>query len=201
MNQLNLKISIYLLYDACFDIQKVYFKEGFPPEIYEVIMCIQAAYFLSHKIRKNTRVFLAFIKDNLVISYFGNKLKYLGPDERSIGTLLMKALEKKESLGENRKIQSSPGIWIQKKKFIDIISEFGNNRNIFIANKNSSAGLGEITQNELILMISNLTRKDFGGKIFLSNLNPSEFGTEDLPEKMRSYLTILKFYSIIDNLL
>ena len=198
---LNYKVTICLLYESCFDIEKDYFRNGFPPEIYETIMCIQGAYFLSHKIRKNTQVFLGFLANNLVIHYVGTKLRYLGPDERSIGMLLMKALEKREVLVGNRRIQSSPGIYIQKKKIQDLILELGQKDQIFMADKNSIVELDNIQGQHLILLIPNTKKWDFFSKNFLSKLNIFKFGTNDLPEKMRDFLTILKFYSIFDNLL
>ena len=194
---MNFEVSIYLLLDSCFEIKKNYFRDGFPPEIYEIIMCIQGAYFLSHQIRKNTRVYLVFQADDVVIQYVGRKLRYLGPDERSIGMLLMKALDKRNELQGSRKIQSTPGIWIQDKKAQDAFSDFGENAQIFMANENSTAGLSNITRDELILLIPIM--KKIGDQL-ISNLNPAEFGIQDLPIKMRSYLTILKFYSEIDKL-
>ncbi|MDD1779359.1 MAG: hypothetical protein LUQ65_14425 [Candidatus Helarchaeota archaeon] len=193
-----LKITICLLYPKYIEIKKDYFEEGFPTEIYNIIMAIQAAYFLSHKIRTNTEVLLAFLDNDLVIHYIGSELRFLGPDERSIGMLLMKALEKKDAAREI-KIQSTPGIWIQKKKIADLFCELGENSQIIVADTEAETDLERIPQKNITLIISNMQREELDGERLFPNQIILKFGIKDLPTTKRSYLAILKFYSCIDN--
>ncbi len=171
---------------------------GFPPEIYEIITAIQASFFLSHKIRTNTEVVLAFIDENLVIHYIGSELRFLGPDERSIGMLLMKALEKKDA-AHAKKIQSTPGIWIQKKKIEDLFCEFRENSQIIVADKDTETDLDKIPQKNITLMIPYLQKEGLISEIFFSNQSLLKFGIRELPINLRTCLTILKFHSFIDN--
>lgn len=167
---------------------------GFPPEIYDIIMAIQASFFLSHKIRTNTEVLLAFVDDELVVQYIGSELRFLSPDERSIGMLLMKALEKKDA-AHKTKIQSTPGIWIQKKKIKDFFHELSEKNQIIIADEDFNNELQGIFEQNITFIIPNF----FPVEKYFSDRIVSKFKIKDLPINRRNYLAILKFHSLIDN--
>lgn len=194
-------ISILLILEKCLEIKKEYFKIGFPPEIYEILMCIQASFFLSHKIRINMQLFLVFLKEDLIIHYRGDKLRYLGPDERSIGMLLMKALDKKENLKSNQKMQTTPGIWIKKQKFNDFILDLVDANHFIYLADNYSAFEPEInTETGLIFVIPNSADMNLITNLLPTTQNLIKFGVNDLPLQMKNYLTILKFHQIVDKI-
>jgi tRNA pseudouridine-54 N-methylase len=173
---------------------------GFPPEIYDIIMAIQASFFLSHKIRTNTEVLLAFLDEDLVLHYIGSELRFLGPDERSIGMLLMKALEKKDAAREIR-IQSTPGIWIQKKKIEDLFRDLSEDGQIIIVNEDADTELQGIFPKNTTLIIPNFQMGTLGIEKYFSNRILFKFKVQDLPINRRTYLTILKFHSFIDKMI
>lgn len=57
----------------------------------KLIACIRAAFFLSQGVRRDVIFYILVEDGNHMIKLVGDKLKYLGPDTRSIAMLLMKA--------------------------------------------------------------------------------------------------------------
>jgi len=58
-----------------------------------------------------------FQEENVLISFIGKKLRYLGPDERSQALLLLKALNKVRGIDAIKGIdmmESTPGIYVKK---------------------------------------------------------------------------------------
>ena len=53
----------------------------------------------------------------------GDELKYLNPDERSTGALVRNALMKKNDTADNAEIRSTPGIYISRDGFKDILEK------------------------------------------------------------------------------
>jgi hypothetical protein len=88
-----------------------------PQKIYELCSCIRETFCLSYSIRKDNNLYLYFNEKRLFLSFIGNKLRYLGPDERSQALLLLKALEKGRTIapsGNHKMVQSTPGIYCTK---------------------------------------------------------------------------------------
>jgi len=194
------EITICLIYPSLITIKKEYFQTGFPPEIYEIILAIQAAFFLSHKIRVNTHFSLMFLDENLVIEFIGTELRFLGPDERSIGMLLMKALEKKDRVQRNIKIRSTPGIWIQRRTVEDLLYELEENSQIILVDNDLDVELEEISQKHIIFLIPIMQNGVAFVEKYLYQQPILKFKVKDLPEIRKTFLTILKFYSLIDKM-
>lgn len=94
-------------------------KGNTPPNIYQVCSCIKEAFCLSYAIRKNNNLFLYFKEERTLLKFQGNKLRFLGSDERSQALLLMKALDKVKNLSSFEKekwIKSTPGIFVNSFK-------------------------------------------------------------------------------------
>jgi len=89
------------------------------------IVCrfISQALFISHGIRRDVDVY-AVLKGKpdpvKVLRFEGRTLRYLSPDEKSIGGMINKALRAQTSI-KWREI--SPGVWISKKEIGKIIEE------------------------------------------------------------------------------
>ncbi|MFA6710628.1 MAG: tRNA (pseudouridine(54)-N(1))-methyltransferase TrmY [Candidatus Methanomethylophilaceae archaeon] len=88
-----------------------------------LVRCINSAFFLSHDLRKDVELFLILEGGNdapKTIRLLGEELRYLNPDERSTASLIRNALLKKI---ENEEVPSSPGIYVSRKTFSDVMSE------------------------------------------------------------------------------
>lgn len=89
-----------------------------------VARCVNSAFFLSHDLRRDTE-FIVVLEGEpdppVTLRFIGNELKYLGPDERCIGGLIKKALENLSKIER----ESTPGIFVSKKSFHEVINEYG----------------------------------------------------------------------------
>ena len=112
-----------------------------PLEIYKICSCIRESFCLSYAIRKENNLFLYFQNEGVLIKFEGNRLKYLGPDERSQALLLRKAIDKinlpnSSDIKDWRK--STPGIHIRKfsnnESFIKYFESFPSFKPIFLIN-------------------------------------------------------------------
>lgn len=87
-----------------------------------VARCVNSAFFLSHDLRKDTE-FIVVLEGEpdppVSLRFVGSKLKYLSPDERCTGGLIRKALEKVTE----KETESTPGIFVSKKSFLEVINE------------------------------------------------------------------------------
>jgi len=89
--------------------------------------CINSAFFLSHDIRRDTRIYLVMLgspKPSLIVRFEGSELKYLNPDERSAGSLISKAVGQKGV--DDFEISSTPGVWVRRGGLEDVLSEKNN---------------------------------------------------------------------------
>lgn len=87
-----------------------------------LVRCVNSAFFLSHDLRKDTELYLILQGGEdppKTIRLSGQELRYLNPDERSTSSLIRNALMKKLGEGE---IKSSPGIYVSRRSFGDVIS-------------------------------------------------------------------------------
>ncbi|MFX1477432.1 MAG: hypothetical protein ACFFCI_04810 [Promethearchaeota archaeon] len=123
-------VNFLLLIEEVIDFSKKNVDKGQTPlKIYKVCSCIRETFCLSYSFRKENNLYLYFHKEHILVSFLGNELRYLGPDERSQSLLLEKALKTAKgsiNLGKSGKKKSTPGIYIMKFSddlpFIDYIS-------------------------------------------------------------------------------
>ncbi len=102
------------------------------PTVAKLSACIRAAFFLSHGIRRDTILCIIVKEGNYSIKLVGDELKYLGPDSRSIATLLMKAhIELKEP--NKKKTMSKRGVYTFENNVnpIEILRNINVNKVIF----------------------------------------------------------------------
>ena len=111
-------VNFLLLFEKIINYTKNQIDKGLTPQkIYELCSCIRETFCLSYSIRKNNNLYIYFQEENLIISFIGNKLRYLGPDERSQALLLLKALNKVQGIDPKTKtdmMKSTPGIYVKK---------------------------------------------------------------------------------------
>ena len=109
-----------------------------PLNVYTICSCIRESFCLSYSIRKENNLLLFSYEKLHLIKFQGDKLRFLGSDERSQALLLNKALQlvNQQNISE-RWTKSTPGIFVRKfenmPKFITFITQ--NYRNhLFILN-------------------------------------------------------------------
>jgi tRNA (pseudouridine54-N1)-methyltransferase len=87
-----------------------------------LVRCVNSSFFLSHSIRTDVELYLILEGGEdapKTVRFVGSELRYLNPDERSTASLIRNALLKKTADGE---VRSSPGIYVSKSSFFDVIS-------------------------------------------------------------------------------
>jgi len=85
-----------------------------PLDVYKLCSGIREFFCLSYTIRKSNILYLYFHSDLKFIKLDGSKLRFLGSDERSQALLLLKALEKSNTLINEKWERSTPGIYMMK---------------------------------------------------------------------------------------
>lgn len=139
-----------------------------PFEIYKLCSCIRETFCLSYSIRKNNTLYLYFQNEHLLIQFKGEKLRYLGPDERSQALLLKKAI----NLAKHYKnliykdwMKSTPGIFVKgfkdHKKFLSFLKSISMGNSYLILDNEtdfitfSNENLGNLS--ELLFIIPTYT--------------------------------------------
>ncbi len=92
--------------------------------------CVNSAFFLSHDLRKDVNLYLVLQGGEdapKTIRFDGAEIRYLNPDERSTASLIRNALLKK--LEPDREIRSSPGVFISRKSFEELMEELSSECN------------------------------------------------------------------------
>lgn len=84
--------------------------------------CVNSAFFLSHDIRTDVRVFLV-LGDEVTVRFEGSELRRLNPDERSTAALVRAALEAKSEAIGHMEAESTPGVYISKRGFEPVLEE------------------------------------------------------------------------------
>ncbi|APE94621.1 tRNA (pseudouridine(54)-N(1))-methyltransferase TrmY [Halodesulfurarchaeum formicicum] len=82
--------------------------------------CVNSAFFLSHAIRENVRVYLV-LSDTVTIKIEGVELRYMNPDERNIASLLRQALEARADAIGHSEVESTPGIYVSNRGFEPVL--------------------------------------------------------------------------------
>jgi tRNA (pseudouridine54-N1)-methyltransferase len=84
--------------------------------------CVTSSMCLSHAIRENARVWLV-LQDEFTIRFEGSDLRNLNPDERSTASLIRGALEEREGAIGHMEAESSPGVFISRYGFEEVLDE------------------------------------------------------------------------------
>ena len=86
--------------------------------------CVNSAFFLSHAIREDVRVYLV-LADELTVRFEGGDLRRLNPDERSTAALIRNALERKADAIGHMEVESTPGVSLSRRDFETILEAAG----------------------------------------------------------------------------
>lgn len=91
-----------------------------------VARCISSALFISDNIRRDTNIHVVLegpSRPPRTVSFYGNDLRGVHPDERNIASHIRIALDKGLNLREDEEIDISPGIKISKKSWESLVKE------------------------------------------------------------------------------
>ncbi len=88
------------------------------------VLCRAAteAFLVSHGIRKDVALHFV-VRDELVISLWGPRLRHLNPDERSTGALLREALRAARALPPGGDRPSTPGITVRRLGLAPLLAD------------------------------------------------------------------------------
>lgn len=109
--------------------------EGFPidiasvkagqnsPEVVTACRCVNVGLFVSGDLRRDVIVSIAIgnEEDMRVVSFPGNSLKRVSPDERSISFFLLKAIEKVQDLELGRSFKMNNGIELTRSSLSELV--------------------------------------------------------------------------------
>ena len=84
--------------------------------------CVSSAFFLSHAIREDIRVYLV-LSDEFTVRFEGSELRRLNPDERSTAALIRKALEEREEAIGHMEVETSPGVHLSRRGFDPLLED------------------------------------------------------------------------------
>ncbi|MCD6482662.1 MAG: tRNA (pseudouridine(54)-N(1))-methyltransferase TrmY [Candidatus Aenigmarchaeota archaeon] len=99
-----------------------------------VARCISSALFVSENLRKDTIVHVVLegpSRPPRIVTFYGETLRKVAPDERNIASHIKIALEKGLNLKTGEEIDVSPGIKISKKSWESLIKEKQNECKLF----------------------------------------------------------------------
>jgi len=103
-----------------------------------LVRCVNSAFFLSHSVRTDVELFLILQGGTdapKTVRFSGSEIRYLNPDERSTASLIRNALLKRPGSEE---IRSTPGVYISRRSFFDVINELKEVSKIVYLNENGT---------------------------------------------------------------
>jgi len=103
-----------------------------------VCRCISNSLFVAQDMRRDT-IFHAVLEGPLlppkIVSFFGETLRNVAPDERNVASHIQRALEEGRDLKLGEEKEISPGIKVFKKSFERLIKEKSENSQLIYLNK------------------------------------------------------------------
>ncbi|MHA1575857.1 MAG: hypothetical protein ACTSU3_00710, partial [Candidatus Thorarchaeota archaeon] len=115
-----------ILFDE-FPIDSIDVKRGDnKPEVVVASRCINVALFVSNNLRRNVQVSIAIGKldDLRVISFPGESLRRVSPDERSISFFLLKSMNALSELDLGRSKTMDNGIIVHRRSYAELLKEW-----------------------------------------------------------------------------
>jgi tRNA pseudouridine-54 N-methylase len=147
-------------------IDKMSVKSGHnSPEVVTACRCVNVGLFISGNLRRDVIVSIAKgpIDDMRIVSFSGEILKRVSPDERSISFFLLKSLNTAENIPQNSQHTLDNGIIVVRENFTQFISKYAQDR-VFIARTGSELTLdSSINLDDAILIYETKTSRGFAG--------------------------------------
>jgi tRNA pseudouridine-54 N-methylase len=117
----------FVIFDSV-PIDKTSVKSGHnSPEVVTACRCVNVGLFVSGSLRQDVIISLALgaNEDLKVVSFPGNSLKRVSPDERSISFFLQKAIEKVQILELGESFIMNNGIELARASFDELLELWG----------------------------------------------------------------------------
>ncbi|MGY5855095.1 MAG: hypothetical protein RTS72_00755 [Candidatus Thorarchaeota archaeon] len=111
-----------------FPIDKASVKSGKnSPEVITACRCVNVGLFVSGDLRRDVIVSIAVgtEEDLKVVSFPGDSLKRVSPDERSISFFLLKAVEKAQDLEPGKSFKMNNGIELVRASLVELLESWG----------------------------------------------------------------------------
>ena len=118
-----------------------------------LLRCINSTFMLSNDIRRDVELYLVLLGEPdppKTILFKGSELKYLNPDERSTAALVKNALML-ENIWEEWK-KSTPGVFVARKGFKDIIAELKGRRIVYLKEEGTSISEVRLKPDDVIVL-------------------------------------------------
>lgn len=139
-----------------------------------LLRCVNSAFMLSNDIRRDVDLYLVLLGEPdppKAVLLRGAELKYLNPDERSTAALVKNALMKRAG---PQWLGSTPGIYVARKSFADVLGELGARRVVYLREDGASASDAALRPDDVFVL---------GGK---DDLTPDEEAAiESRPDRLR----------------
>jgi tRNA pseudouridine-54 N-methylase len=125
-------------------------------EVVTACRCINVGLFLSGNMRRDVMVTIAggTPKDMITITFPGDTLKRVSPDERSISFFLLKSFGAADGLLENSQQVLDNGIVVAREGFEKLVSTYAPQR-VFLAQKGCESDFGTLHPSKDALFIYN----------------------------------------------
>ncbi len=122
-----MSIRHFIIALSSLPIQRAHVKSGINhPTVVIACRCINIGLFLSNDLRRDVRVSLMITEgvECRVISFPGDVLKRVSPDERSISFFLLKAWETLDRLNEGTSREMDNGIYVTKQSLNEFFEDW-----------------------------------------------------------------------------
>lgn len=121
-------VSRFLVIFKSIPIDRTSVKSGQnSPEVVIACRCVNVGLFVSGNLRRDVIISLAIgsEEDLRVVSFPGNSLKRVSPDERSISFFLLKAIEKAQDLELGKSFKMNNGIELVRASLDELLELWG----------------------------------------------------------------------------
>lgn len=156
--------------------------------------CVNSAFFLSHAIREDVRMYLV-LSDAATIRLEGTELRYMNPDERNIASLLRQALETRGEAIGHTEVESTPGIYVSNRGFESVLKAAGREGTVVQLHEDGDP-LPEMPPPEHPVFVLS-DHQDFTDEEASMVAEAAEFRTSVGPERLHADHTI----SVVQNFL
>ncbi|WEU39661.1 MAG: hypothetical protein OdinLCB4_004020 [Candidatus Odinarchaeum yellowstonii] len=142
--------------------------------------CIRSSLFISECVRRNTETIIFDPDFNKIIVLKGFKLKYMGPDLRSISLLMIRAFNALIIDSEKKVYSTTPGIYIIQETITEYLKNILNEHTlIYYADYTPiNETIIKIDSNILIVYFESAVKDKIVGKLEKFNLKPLQFDSK-----------------------
>ncbi len=159
--------------------------------------CIRAALFISDGIRRSTKTIIFDPDFNKIIVLDGFKLKYMGPDLRSISLLIIKAFETLKKDLKKQVYTSTPGIYIIQRDITEYLKNIVDPGSLIYYSEYSPSNetIIKIDSNILIVYFEYSVKDKILRNLERFNLKPLKLNTKI---KLTPYEFIIIYQNYLD---